>query len=304
VVVVGSVNADYVVRVAHRPEPGETVGDCVFEVHGGGKGANQALAAVRSGAAVSLVAHVGDDEDGRRRALDLLAEGVDTGQVGVVSGTRTGVAFITVTPDGENSIAAAPGANATLLPTDIDDAVELLRRAAVLVVQLELPLQTVARALELVPAATTVVLNYSPAQELQSRTLRRVSVLVANEGEASALSGLHVSSPDEALRAARRIRAMGPRAVVVTLGAAGAVAVAPDLEVEVPAPKVRVVDTTGAGDALVGALAARLAAGADIEQAVEFGVAVGSATTEQMGALPCVPPNLQEVRAKDKRSLG
>jgi ribokinase len=294
VVVVGSVNADYVLRVARRPEPGETVADALLEVYPGGKGANQALAAARAGATVELVARVGDDPIGRSRVADLLAGRVGTAWVRPTPGERTGMAFITVTPDGQNAITVARGANACLLPSDVEDAADLLGEAAVLVVQLEVPLETVVRAVELAGPATAVVINCAPWRQLPEYLLKRTDLLVANENEGAALSGCLLPDPAGARRAASAIRSLGPRAVVITLGPAGAVLVAEDLDLVMPAPEAAVVDTTGAGDAFVGALSARLAASDGLADAVAFGVAVGTATTEQMGPVPIVPPDLLE----------
>ena len=289
IVVVGSINADYVVRVARRPDPGETVADAVFEMHPGGKGANQAVAVALAGGEGSLVARVGDDGIGMTRIAELRAMGVGTDQILVTPGAGTGAAFITVTADGQNSIIVAPGANARLSPADLDSASDALAKASLLVLQLEVPIDAVSRAVELVAPSTIVVMNFSPASELPGVLMRRVDVLVANEGEAAWLSGDEVSSPQEALRAAKNIRELGIEVVVVTLGPAGAVVVGDDLAVHVPAPKVDVVDTTGAGDAFVGALAVSLALSLDLSEAVEMAVMAGSMTTQRVGAQPLMP---------------
>jgi ribokinase len=302
VVVVGSVNADYVLRLHHRPAPGETVGDAILELHPGGKGANQAVAAARCGVSVSMVARVGADSIGRTRIEDLVGEGVDTTHIRVSADTLTGVAFVTLTPDGENAIAVAPGANACLCPSDIEEAGALIRTAKVLAVQLEVPLESVVRAAELAGSNTTLILNCAPYRPLPAHLLAKTGVLVVNEREGAALSGFALSSPDDARRAAAVMHEMGPRVVVVTLGANGAVVVAPGIEEYVPAPRVRVVDTTGAGDAFVGAVAARLATCSSLLDAVAFGVAVGSATTETGGANAVVPPGLLAVRSASKNS--
>jgi ribokinase len=289
VVVVGSVNADYIVRVERRPGPGETISDASFDLLAGGKGANQAVAAARCGAAVNLVACVGDDALGTARLEQLASEGIGTSAVVLTERARTGAAFITVTPDGENSIVVAPGANTLLGPSEIARAAALIAEADVLVAQFEIPLETVSRAAELAPPSTAVVVNCAPYRPMPPSLLARIDVLVTNELEAASLAGQPISGVDDALEAARRMRSMGPRAVVVTLGASGAVVAGPASELHVPAPSVAVLDTTGAGDALVGALAARLALGDPLAEAVRFGVAVGSATTERLGALPVVP---------------
>jgi len=290
VVVVGSVNADYVVRVTRRPLPGETVLADSLEVLPGGKGANQALAARRCGAAVELVACVGLDAAGSARLAELERAGIGTAAVARVATAPTGSAFITLTDEGENTIVVAAGANGELGGEQLEAARPLLAAASVVVAQLEVPMAAVARAFELAAPAATVVLNAAPYRALPAAVLRRTSVLVVNAREAGALSARPVDGPDQAVAAARSLRALGPPAVVVSLGAAGAVLVSEAEERHVPTPPVRVVDTTGAGDALVGALAARLASGSGLAEAVEAGVAVGTATAGRLGAEPVVPP--------------
>ena len=259
VVVVGSINVDYIVRVPRRPGAGETVSEGILEVHPGGKGANQAVAAAYCGVPVYMVARVGDDSAGAQRLAELENAGVATAFVARSPGMATGSAFVTVTPDGENTIVVAPGANAGLETPDVERATEILGSAAVLVAQLEVPLASVTRAVELAGPHTQVVLNCAPARPLGPELLGRVDVLVVNEPEAAVLTGHAFSSTVGAFSMAEQLLALGPPAAVVTLGAEGAVLVGPGQRVHVPAPKVAVRDTTGAGDAFVGALAASLA---------------------------------------------
>jgi ribokinase len=289
VVVVGSVNVDYVLRLGHRPAPGETVSDGSLEIHPGGKGANQALAAARCGAEVEMVACVGADATGRSRTEDLAAAGVGTAHVRQAPDALTGVAFVMLTPDGENAIATAAGANTMLAIEDIEGAAGLIGQARVLVAQLEVPVAAVARAVELAGPETVVLVNCAPYQPMPAGMLARVDVLVANENEAAAMTGTCCEGVEGARQAGRLLLSFGPGSAVVTLGPLGAVVVAPGTDEHVPAPKVHVVDTTGAGDAFVGALAAHLAAGRPLLAAVRVGTAVGSATTEQPGASPVVP---------------
>jgi ribokinase len=292
VAVVGSVNVDYVLHVERRPSGGETVGGATLEIHPGGKGANQAVAVARSGAPVEMVACVGADADGELRMSQLAGEGVGLQHVRRAGTAATGAAFVSLTPDGENAIVVAPGANALLAPEDVDAALDLLGGASVLVAQLEVPVETVARAITAARPETLVVLNIAPFRQLPRDLLGRVDVLVANEGEALALLGLDAPGPaaePSPREMAEAIRDLGPRAAVVTLGARGAYVSAPGLSLAIAAPAVDVIDTTGAGDAFVGALAARLALGAGLRDAASFAVAVGSATTEHRGALPRMP---------------
>ena len=292
VVVVGSVNVDQVVHVDRRPGPGETVGDGMVELHSGGKGANQAVAAARCGARVALVGRVGDDALGRSQRAELSHEGLDVSHVSVSDGMPTGLAIVVVTPDGENSIVVVPGANRCLAPADVDAAAPLISRAAVLVAQLEVPMATVERAVELASSRCAVVVNCAPFRSLSRGLLAATTVLVANESEAAALTGRPADAPSAALDAAAEIVDMGPRSAVVTLGALGAVVADATVRAHVTTSPVHAIDTTGAGDAFVGALAAELSTGRGILNAVRRGVAVGTSTTTRTGARAVVNPSL------------
>ena len=288
VVVVGSINADYLMRVSRRPRGGETVTGGVLEHYMGGKGANQAVAAARAGAVTALVGCVGDDADGRVALDRLLREGVDVAEVRTSTDAATGLAFIMLTPDGENSIAVAPGANLRLGAADAERASVALRHASVVVSQLEIPLAVVERAVSLVGRATRVVVNCAPYRPLPAALLRRVDILVANAHEAEMLAGQDLGN-SSAEEVAEAIRGRGPRAVVVTLGGDGAVLASPSGRRHIPAEKVDVIDTTGSGDAFVGAFAAALARGATLEKATSLGVRAGTATAQSVGPVPRVP---------------
>lgn len=289
VVVVGSVNTDYVVCVERRPAPGETVLGTSLDVLGGGKGANQAVAAVKSGAPTELVACLGDDAAGDSRLSTLGVLGVGTTYVRRVPGCPSGAAFITVTPDGQNDIIVVAGANERLGADDVERAGPAIDEAAVVVAQMEVPAQSVARAILRAAGRAMVVLNCAPYTDLAPEVLSMVDLLVVNELEAAALTGAPVPGPSEALDVAEGARRLGPRAVVVTLGSEGAAVAGVGVREHVPAEPVSPVDTTGAGDAFVGALAARLAAGDGLVAAVWFGVEVGTATTLRAGAEAVVP---------------
>lgn len=288
VVVLGSINVDLVLGVTRRPGAGETVGDATLERHAGGKGANQALAAARAGAEVALVGRVGEDEAGTSRLAELEREGVDVARVRRCA-APTGTAVITLTPDGENAIVVVPGANGCVGPLDVEDAAPVLREADVLVLQLEIPSVAVTSALTRVAPTTLVVLNAAPARSLDSAVYERLDVLVVNESEAGTLCGTTVRGAETAGAAAALLAGFGARAVVVTLGAAGALVHEAGEDVLVAAPPALAVDTTGAGDAFVGALAARLAVGEPLTAAVGFANVVGAATAEHVGAAAVVP---------------
>ncbi|MFG2191722.1 ribokinase [Streptomyces sp. NPDC048639] len=288
--VVGSANADLVVRVDHRPAAGETVLGSDLAVHPGGKGANQAVAAARLGARTALLARVGEDVHGRLLLESLRAAGVDTAAV-MIGGAPTGVALITVDPAGDNSIVVSPGANAALAAADVTDPVRL-RAAAVVSLQLEIPLETVTATVRAaVAAGSRVVLNPSPPAPLPADVLAACDPLVVNEHEARVLlAGRPEADSREPESWASGLTALGPRSVVVTLGADGALVAHGDgSSVRVPSPPVEAVDTTGAGDAFTGALAWRLGSGEDLETAVRFAVRVGAAAVMRAGAQESFP---------------
>jgi ribokinase len=280
VYVVGSVNLDLVVRAATLPAPGVTVTGGTFERHGGGKSANQAVAAARAGAAVRMVGAVGQDDLGDEAIADLAAEGVDIEGVQRLASAATGVALIVVDDAGENQIAVASGANAELDPATVEAALAGAEAGGVALLGLEVPDAVVLAAARAARAAgLQVVLNPAPARPLADALLALSPVLTPNEPEAAALSG--EADPEAAARA---LAARSGGAVVVTIGPEGAlIAEGGSLE-RVPAPKVEAVDTTGAGDAFNGALAASLAGGAVLADAVRAAVAVAAESVRRPGA--------------------
>jgi ribokinase len=276
--VVGSANADLVVRVARHPVPGETVlGTSELAVHSGGKGANQAVAAARLGAAVAFCGRVGRDARGERLAGELGAAGVDTGRLRVSEEAPTGVALITVAADGENTVVVAPGANLTLTAAEVEAAVTAGVR--VVSAQCEVPVEAVRAAARRAPR---LVLNPSPPEALAggpyaAEILARADPLVLNEHEMRVLLG-EGGGPAGLLR-------LGVRSAVVTLGAAGAVVVGSGgRTTPIAAVRVEVVDTTGAGDAFTGALAWRLAEGDGLVAAARWAVRAGAAAVREPGA--------------------
>jgi len=285
VAVVGSLNLDLVVRVAELPGPGETVtGGDLFR-NPGGKGANQAVAAARLGRRVAMIGCVGDDEAGRDLLASLAGDGVDSTRVRVVDGVPSGTAFITVSEDGENQIVVSPGANARLTPGDVAAAEAALAAAAVTLLQLEIPLEAVAAAAR--TAGGLVVLNPAPVRPLLAELLERVDVLVPNRVELGQLAGGPAPRTiSEAVRLAGRLAA---RAVVVTLGADGALVVEDGQASHVPAVPVQPVDTTAAGDAFCGGLADALAAGAGLGDAARRAVRVAAAACLREGAQASLP---------------
>ena len=293
IVVIGSVNVDLVVRVASLPRPGETVlGGRFASVHGG-KGANQAVAAARAGGRVTFVARVGDDSMGRAAIDAFAAEGIDTDFISVTPDCPTGVALIVVDAAGENSIAVAGGANDRLAPDDIDRARPAIEAADVVLLQLEVPLETVVHAATIARAAgKRVILNPAPARPLPATLLSKVEILTPNETEAGALAPRdHATAPTAAdpESLARTLLGLGPRAVVVTLGAAGALVAAKGALTSVPAFPVEPRDTVAAGDVFNGCLAVRLAERIDLVAATRFAAGAAAISVTRDGAQASAP---------------
>lgn len=288
VVVVGSLNMDLIVRVPHLPRPGETVlGGSLLQAPGG-KGANQAVAAARLGARVTLIGRVGRDAFGRQLARGLREEGISTRWL-LPSDAPTGAALIQVDAHGENCIAVAPGANAALRPHDLP--AQVLSRADVVVAALEVPLETVEAAFHIARAASArTVLNTAPAQRVPASLLASSDVIIANEHELAALLGREVPSGTEA-EAAQALRHSPEQIVVATLGERGAVAVDADggQVRRQPAFPVAAVDTVGAGDAFVGGFVAGRWWSAGVAAAVRLGCAAGALATTRAGAQPSLP---------------
>ena len=289
-IVLGSANTDYTVLVERHPQPGETLLGDELVVATGGKGANQALAAARSGAMPVFLGAVGDDGNGRQMLDALGSGGVDVSSVAVVDDAPTGIALITVSRDGENTIVVAAGANARVNSHEVEAATRAVAGpGTVLLAQLEIPLPVVVEAATIIEElGGRTVLNLSPSREIPDALLALCDPLVVNESEAHDLTGLTIGSVDEATAAAAALLDRC-RSVVITLGGDGAVFAVPGASGHLPAPRVTVVDTTGAGDAFVGALCAELAesgASTELRAAVERGVAAGAAAVQWLGAQP------------------
>ena len=283
VVVVGSINVDLVVRAPALPRPGETVVGGTFERHGGGKSANQAVAAARAGAVVRFIGAVGADDAGRAAVAELAGEGIDISGIRVLDSVATGIANIVVGPGGENQIAVASGANGALSAADVRAAMEAAPMGAgdVCLLAFEVPEDAVmAAAVAAVGAGSTVIVNPAPARPIADRLYALGPILTPNLGEATRLTGR--DAPDAAARELAR-RTGAP--VIVTLGADGALIVAPDGQTTLlPAHPVRPVDTTGAGDTFNGTLAAALASGLAIDAAARRAVVAAGLATESPGA--------------------
>ncbi len=290
VVVVGSSNTDLVITSERLPRPGETVLGGAFQVVAGGKGANQAVAAARAGARVTFVANIGRDDFGDAALRRFKGEGINTRWVSRSRTAPSGVALILVGARGENAISVARSSNSELSAQDVEAAGAAIRRARVVVAQLEVPLAAVARAVELAAGAgVPVLLNPAPARRLPKGLLRRVTWLTPNVSELGGLTGREVGSDAALVGAARSLQAVGVSHVLVTCGARGVCWCDPAGVRWIPAPRVKAVDTVGAGDCFSGALAAALARGEEVEAAIRFAVRAASISVTRAGAQPSMP---------------
>ena len=288
---------DLVTRAPRLPKGGETLIGESFATVSGGKGANQAVAAARLGAEVSMIGCVGNDAYGEALRGALLAERIDCQAVSTVDGS-SGVALIVVDDSSQNSIVIVPGANGALTAETIDRFDLVIRAADVLICQLEVPDASVGHALKRGrELGKTVILNPAPASRpLPSDWYASIDYLIPNESEASALSGLSVDSLDTAQAAATRLIALGAGKVIITLGAQGSLFADGQRFEHFPAPVVKAVDTTAAGDTFVGGFAAALAAGSDEAQAIRFGQVAAALSVTRAGAQPSIPA-LSDVQA-------
>jgi ribokinase len=272
------------------PVKGETIIGGPFLTGPGGKGANQAVAAARLGADVTMVVKLGTDSFGDQAEANLVKEGIRSDFVLRTDETHTGAALIFVDAEGENMIVVAAGANELLTPEDVDQARQAVVEADVLLVELEVPMETVERAIHLAhEAGVKVLLNPAPGQPLSAEMLSMVDVLTPNETEAQIITDVPVRSPQEAEAAARQLLAQGVGTAVITLGAKGALIVTPTETEHVPGQQVEVVDTTGAGDAFNGALAVALAEGKELVEAVAFSNAAAALQVTRFGTAPAMP---------------
>lgn len=290
IVVIGSLNMDMVVRAKRAPEAGETLFGQEFVLSPGGKGANQAVAAARLGADVTMIGRVGKDAFGSGLLEIMKQEQIHTEYISQSASQSTGVASIVVDGDGENRIIVVPGANVEMKPADIEALEPVIGQAAIVVMQLETDLAMCGAAAAIAARhGIPVILNPAPARPLGDELLQHVTYLTPNETEAGILAGVNVESIDDAERAARIMLQKGVKHIIVTLGSKGALIVNAAGSLHIPGFPVQAVDTVAAGDSFNGALAWQLTLGKTLDEAVRFANAVGALTVGKEGAIPSLP---------------
>jgi ribokinase len=294
VVVIGSYNTDLTIKTGRIPRPGETIIGGIFSEGGGGKGANQAVAAARAGADVSFIARVGNDALGRVGVNRLIDEKIDTRFIFLDNDVPTGVAFIVVDERGENSIVVASGANARLSPSDIDTAQDEIFSAGVLLVQLESPIEAIRAAIKKSHERDTIViLNPAPAQSLEQNLLQEIDIITPNKVEAEMITGIKVTDEESLRSIVKKFFEYGIKNVLITLGSKGVFAGLPDIMKFIPAFKVSPIDSTGAGDVFSGSLAAFISEGMPIEKAIKLASASASISVTRMGAQRSAPDRME-----------
>lgn len=284
IAVVGSANIDLITFAERFPKPGETIFGQDFDLGFGGKGANQAVAARLCGAEVSMVARVGSDLFGPATIANFEALGIDTAHVKRLDGVASGVAPIFVEPNGQNRIIVVKGANDRLLPADVDEAAPMLKQASCIILQFEIPLETVSYTIRFAKAnGIRCILNPAPGQPVDLAALRDVDYFIPNESEAETIAGRPVRNVDDARACAQQLVEAGLPRVIVTLGASGALLAASGTSELIPACAVEAKDTTGAGDAFIGSFATFLAEGLAEREAIARACLYASLSTTRVG---------------------
>lgn len=304
IVVIGSCNTDMVIKTDRLPVPGETVIGGTFLMNPGGKGANQAVTAARQGGRVTFISKTGNDIFGKQSVELFNTEGINTDYIFSDPNNPSGVALITVDEHGENCIVVASGANASLSPEDIETAKEEIESSAFVLMQLEIPIETVTYVAEMASKkGIHVILNPAPARPLSNSLLRCLSVITPNKHEAEMLSGIRVTDWDSARRAADVISAKGVDNVVITMGAQGAFVKEGNQYHQAEAEKVKAIDTTAAGDSFSGAFCVALAEGKSILEAVRTAILVASITVTRMGAQSSIPYRNEVALLKEQKKI-
>jgi ribokinase len=290
IIIVGSMNMDMMVKTEHIPRPGETIMGTDFLMNPGGKGANQAVAVARLSGNAKFIGKIGNDLFGRQASQLFREEGIDTSGLTSDANQPSGIALITVDKDGENSIVVAPGANSSLNLADVETHIYNTSQASVMLIQLEIPINTVKHAIKVAKQSNIkVILNPAPAQHLEDELLKMVDIITPNETEAEFLTGFSVFDIESAKKAAQDISSKGIGSVIMTLGQKGALVYENEIFHHITAPVVLAVDTTAAGDVFNGALAVGITEGKTILQAVEFACRAAAISVTRLGAQSSIP---------------
>jgi ribokinase len=290
IVVIGSSNTDMVIKTDHLPVPGETIIGGEFFIYPGGKGANQAVAAARLGGQVSFIANIGDDIFGRQSVELIKAEGIDISGLVIEPNRASGVALISVDKNGENCIAVAPGSNATLFPQTLHQSLPILDGAAIVLMQLETPLETINYVAGLCKTnGITMILNPAPACALPEALFPNISIITPNEKEAEMLTGIKVADEASAAEAAIVLKNKGVGIVIITMGKQGALVVTDEYVKMIPSLVVNAIDSTGAGDVFNGALAVAIAERKELTEAVKFACNAAAISVTRLGAQSSAP---------------
>ena len=289
ILVIGSSNTDMTIKSPRLPAPGETILGGTFVMGPGGKGANQAVAASRLGGDVTFICKVGRDMFGENAVKGYQKEGIDTSHT-LYSDQASGTALILVDDSGENCIAVAPGANGDLSPADIDSVADVIKKADYLILQLEIPVESVLRAAKIAhEAGVYVILNPAPACKLPEEIFKYISLITPNQTESALMTGIEVKDEASRTKAIESFHKMGVKDVIVTLGSKGSLVCQGNDQIMVEALKVKAVDATAAGDTFCGAVCVALSEGKTLEEAARFATKASALTVQKMGAQSSIP---------------
>ncbi|WP_053955481.1 ribokinase [Inediibacterium massiliense] len=290
ITVIGSMNMDLVANVDHMPKTGETIIGKSFEEIPGGKGANQAVAMARLGGQVNMIGKLGDDGFGKTLLKGLQKDEISVEGVQIEENTPSGVALITVSKEAHNSIIVVPGANFKLKKEDIDRNIQIIKESDFLVLQLEVPIDTVKHSLKRAKdLGVYTILNPAPAQKLDKSIIENVDLLIPNETELEILSGIEINNEEDVIKASKSLIEKGVESLIVTLGEKGSMYIDEKGFKKFKAHKVKAVDTTAAGDSFIGGVCVSLSEGKTIEEAIGYGSKVGALTVTKKGAQSSLP---------------